>query len=245
MFAIPWLGHTLVGTTDTPIEAVSPEPRAQDAEIDVILETVSRYLTMAPTRADIRSVFTGIRPLIKKGAGASTAALSREHSIHVSRSGLVSIGGGKWTTYRVMAKDCVDEAAKAGELTTRECVTKDLRLHGWTGPSKQTNTAAAYGSYATAVEAIVQETPGWDLPANPAAPHPGEVIWAARQEMARTVEDVLARRSRLLFLDARAAVTMAPAVAAVLAKELGRDEGWVRTQLRDFEAVADGYTPRR
>ena len=243
MFAIPWLGHTLVGTTDTPIDAPVRQPRPRETEVESIIETVSRYLAGPPSRSDIRSVFTGIRPLVKKGVGGATAALSREHSIYVSASGLVSIAGGKWTTYRVMARDCVDQAAKVGGLPVRECVTEDLRLHGRPGEPAHASATAAYGSEAAAVEALIRETPGWDVPGGGAAPHLGEVIWAVREEMARTVEDVLARRSRLLFLDARAAVAMAPAVAAVMARELGRDATWETNQVHNFQSVAAAYMP--
>ena len=235
LFAIPWLGKTLVGTTDTPIRDVSLEPRALDAEVKFILGTVSRYLVRPPTRADVRSVFTGIRPLVKQSASGSTAALSREHSIFVSPSGLVSIAGGKWTTYRVMARDCVDFAARTGGLPPRPSVTQSLRLHGH--PDTE-----AHASEAAELARLIAETPAWGEPLHPdVGPRVADVVWSVRREMARTVEDVLARRSRALFLDAPAAVAMASRVASIMAAELGRDAAWAAAQVRAFEAVATGY----
>jgi len=203
MFAIPWHGHTLVGTTDTPIDAVSPEPVPLAREIDFILETAGRYLARAPQRADILSAWAGIRPLVKSRSGGTTASLSRDHSVHIDPNGLVTIAGGKWTTYRHMAEDCVDQAAMLAGLDERECVTKRLPIHRY-------------------------EEPAGDFHA--------EVVRAARNEMARRVEDVLARRTRTLFLNAREALEKAPGVADLLAVEVGGDTG-----LAEFQRLAEGY----
>jgi len=204
MFAIPWHGHAVVGTTDTPIPAATLEPSAQSEEIDFILETAGDYLARRPTRADILSVFTGIRPLVKTSDVANTAALSRDHTIEISASGLLTIAGGKWTTYRHMAEDAVDHAIVLGKLDERPCLTRNLRIHD----------------------------PGT---------HDDSAAWFARHEMARTVEDVLARRTRLLFLNARAALEKAPQVARELAQELGRDEAWQQSQLAAFKQTAAHY----
>lgn len=204
MFAIPWHGHTLIGTTDTPIDAPTEEPSAQPAEIDLIFETASDYLAKRPTRADVLSVFTGIRPLVKASEVSSTAALSREHTIEISSSGLLTITGGKWTTYRQMAEDAVDHAIVLGGLIERPCVTRNLEIHN---------------------------------PGN----HEDGAGWFARHEMARTVEDVLARRTRLLFLNVNAALEKAPEVARELGQELGRDEAWQHAQLAAFRQTAHHF----
>jgi glycerol-3-phosphate dehydrogenase len=242
LFAIPWHGHTLLGTTDTPIEKVSLEPVALDEEIEFILETASHYLARRPTRDDILSVFAGIRPLVKASEAASTAALSREHTIEVGRSGLLSIAGGKWTTYRKMAEDCVDHAATLAKLDERPCVTKTLKIHGSHDHAEQFGDLSHYGSDATALRELMTTTPELGRRLHPALPIQAvQVVWAVRHEMARTVDDVLARRTRALLLNARAALAMAPAVAKLMAAELGRDETWQNHQVAQFTALAQGY----
>lgn len=242
MFAIPWHGYTVVGTTDSPIESASLEPSPLPHEVDFIIETASDYLARRPTRADVLSVFTGIRPLVKAGEAENTAALSRDHTIHISSSGLLTIAGGKWTTYRRMAEDAVDHAIVLGNLDERPCVTRDLHLHGYHRHADQFGALAIYGSDAVGISELAREG---DLAA---AVSPGlsltraEVVWAARHEMARTVEDILARRTRALFLDAHAALAAAPEVARILAAELGRDAAWEAAQISDFQLVAAHYT---
>lgn len=241
MFAIPWHGHTVVGTTDVAIEGATLEPRATEEEIEFILETAGRYLHRKPGRADVLSVFAGIRPLIRPQTGKRTAAISREHTIHIDESGLLTIAGGKWTTYRNMAEDCVDQAAALGGLEERACVTRTLPIHGH-ALDREPGPLAVYGSDAEGIRAIANERPELGERLHEALPHTGaEVVWATRVEMARTVEDVLARRTRSLFLNARAALAMAPRVATLMAHELGRDEAWEREQVRAFEGVASGY----
>jgi glycerol-3-phosphate dehydrogenase len=245
LFAIPWHGHTLVGTTDTPIAKVSLEPVALEEEIEFILDTASQYLARHPTRGDILSVFAGIRPLVKSSEVASTAALSREHTIEVSRSGLLSVAGGKWTTYRKMAEDCVDHAAMLAKLDEQLCVTKTLHLHGYYPHAEEFGDLSAYGSHAVGLLELMKTTPHLGRRLHPALPvQAGQVVWAVRHEMARTVEDVLARRSRALFLNAGAALDMAPAVARLMATELGRDESWQKSQLAQFTTLAQGYLVR-
>jgi glycerol-3-phosphate dehydrogenase len=242
MFAIPWHGHTVVGTTDTPIDEPSLEPRAFETEVSFILETASLYLHKAPTRDDALSVFTGIRPLVRSGDSRITAALSRDHTIHIDPSGILTTAGGKWTTYRHMAEDTVDHAVELARLPERPCVTKELRIHGYHWAAEQFGDLASYGSDADDIQELSHKDPllaarlGDRLPLIAA-----QVVWAARMEMARTVEDVLARRSRALFLDAAEAIRMAPAVAALLARELGQDDAWQRSQIAAFESVASGY----
>lgn len=238
MFAIPWHGHTLVGTTDTPISESVPEPIAQQQEIDFILDQHRSILAKKPTRADILSVFAGIRPLIREGDSSNTSALSRGHTIRVENSGMITVCGGKWTTYRNMAEDCVNHAATLGHLPDRECVTKHLNIHGFLPNAERMGSLAVYGSDAAAIQDL-----GHGERLHSALPYTeAEVIWAAREEMARTVEDVLARRTRALFLNSSAAMEMAPRVAAILARELNRDAAWEVGEVGEFRSVAAGFT---
>lgn len=242
MFAIPWHGHTVVGTTDVGIPDTPIEPKASSEEIDFILETAGRYLEKPPTRADVLSVFAGIRPLVRAGDGKSTAALSRDHTIHIDSSGLLTIAGGKWTTYRNMAEDCVNQAATLGELDDRPCVTRDLPIHGSHMVETSLQHLAVYGSDAALIEQLAATNPSLAAPLHPALPYiEAEVVWAARFEMARTVEDALARRTRALFLNAKAAIQMSPRVAELLANELQRDAAWQQAQIHEFQQVAAGY----
>lgn len=240
MFAIPWHGHTLVGTTDTALPEAPIDPRPMEQEIDFILSTVSLYLQRPPTRVDVLSAFAGVRPLVAAGK-SNTAKLSRDHTIHIDPSGLVTIAGGKWTTYRHMAEDCVDHAALLGHLEERPCVTRELQIHGATETSAA-GGETGYGSDAAAIEGIIRADGKLGDLLHHALPYrAAHVVWAARNEMARTVEDVLARRTRALFLNSRAALEMAPRTAQLLAGELGRDAGWIAAQLASFKHAADGF----
>jgi len=242
MFAIPWRGHALVGTTDTPISDIPLEPTPLEHEVDFILETAGGYLAKHPSRSDILSVFTGIRPLVKSGDAESTAALSRDHTIQISKSGLLTITGGKWTTYRRMAEECIDHAAILGCLPERQCVTRDLAIHGYHKHAETFGVLAEYGSDAVFLEQIMRETPALSKTLDEALPIRGaQIVWAVRHEMARGIEDVLARRTRALFLNARAAIRMAPAVADLMATELGRDAAWRQEQITSFGKIAEGY----
>jgi glycerol-3-phosphate dehydrogenase len=241
MFAIPWHSHTLIGTTDVAVPDAHLEPVPTEREIEYVLETAGRYLQKPPTRADVLSTFAGIRPLVRTG-GKNTAALSRDHTIRVDDSGLLTITGGKWTTYRNMAEDCVNRAAELGQLGRRPCVTRALRIHGFRADAGQFGPLAVYGSDARAIEELIRADPELARPLHPDLPNTGaEVVWAARAEMARTIEDVLARRTRALFLNARAAIAMAPRTAELLARELGRDSAWQAAQVSTFCALAAGY----
>lgn len=243
MFAIPWQGHTLVGTTDTPIAAPSLEPRPLREEVDALLQTAGRYLQHAPVIADVCSVFAGVRPLVSRGETRITAALARDHAIDVAPSGLVTTTGGKWTTYRHMAEQTVDRAAAAAGLPHRRCATPDLRIHGFDPDASRHAELAVYGADAPSLAQLSRDRPELGAPLDGELPCTGaEVVWAARHEMSRTVEDVLARRCRALFLNAAAACRMAPAVAALLARELHRDEEWQRRQVRAFQELARQYT---
>ena len=242
MFAIPWHGHTVVGTTDTPIAEATLDPLPFEEEVDFILTTAARYLSKAPTRADVLSVFVGIRPLVKAGDAKSTAALSRDHTIHIDETGLLTITGGKWTTYRHMAEDCVNQASLLARLEEKPCVTRDLNIHGFHENAKKDGSLAVYGSEAVAIQDLARAAPELSAQLHPDLPViAAQVVWAARQEMARTVEDVLARRTRSLFLNASAAIEMAPAVADLLAREFQWDDETRQKQLKGFLQIAKGY----
>jgi glycerol-3-phosphate dehydrogenase len=244
MFAIPWHGHTVVGTTDTPIAEPMLEPVAMEQEVDFILQTAALYLARRPTRDDILSVFAGIRPLVRSGQSNHTAALSRGHTIRIEDSGLVTVCGGKWTTYRHMAEDCVNQAATLARLPEMPCATAHLKIHGFHPAAEEFGHLRVYGSDAPAIQKLAASEPDGTEPLHPALPYTGaEVIWAARKEMALTLEDVLARRIRALFLNARAALEMAPRAAELLARELGRDESWKCAQLAAFRETARNYLP--
>ena len=219
LFCIPWKGHLLIGTTDTPVEKPELEPRALAGEVAFILETASKYLTMKPAMGDIRSVFAGIRPLIKRGSTAKTSSLSRSHELFVNSSGLVTITGGKWTTARKMAEDAVNKALEIAKLEMRESITADLQIEP---PEHVTENVRLHEL----------------LPITR-----GEILRAIRNEMARTVEDVLARRTGVLFLDAMASIELAPLVAEMLADKLGRNEIWLDKSVNEFRSLAAAYTP--
>jgi glycerol-3-phosphate dehydrogenase len=235
----------LLGTTDTSITAINEEPQALDEEIMFLLETAGEYLRKQPTREDCLSVFVGIRPLVQTQPGAKTSTLSRDHTLEVSSTGLLTLTGGKWTTYRQMAEDCIDRVLQLLGEPHRPSVTRDLRLHGC--PQDQvvssSSIGAVYGCDADLLEQLIRQTPSLgerlhaDLPIRGA-----EVVWAVRHEWARTIEDVLARRTRALFLNARASLEMAPAVGQLMASELNRDENWQAAQRAAFRRTASLYT---
>lgn len=242
LFAVPWHNRVIIGTTDTELKEVSVEPIALPEEIEFLLSHAKRYLTRHPTPQDVCSVFAGIRPLIHGHGGQQTATLSRDHQVMVSPSGLVSIVGGKWTTYRKMGEDTVNIAAKVGGLEERPSRTDHLRLHGW---QEKNDSASPYGVYGTdnnAVEALAHEDPSLDNLLHKAFPYRlTQVLWAVRHEMARSLTDVLARRLRCLFLDARASVTVAPQVAALMAREMGKSTAWEKEQVAQFNKIAQAY----
>lgn len=245
MFAIPWHQHTLVGTTDTPIDAPSLEPRPFEEEVAFILETAAQYLHKAPTRADVLSVFVGIRPLVRSGDSKLTAALSRDHTIHIDASGLLTTAGGKWTTYRQMAEDTVNQAAELARLPEKPCVTKTLNIHGFLPHADRYGALGVYGSDALAIRDLMRADPTLAGPLHAALPYTrAEVVWAVRVEAARTVEDVLARRCRALVLNAQAAVEMAPEVAALMARELQWSDERTHQEVTAFAELAERYQLR-
>ena len=243
LFAVPWHGRTIVGTTDTPVPAAVMEPRPLPEEIAFLLSHAARYLTRHPVPDDVLSVFAGIRPLVRGGA-EHTASLSRDHTLLVDGTGLVTIAGGKWTTYRRMGEDAVSAAAAVAGLEERPSVTGDLRLHGWCEETGTDDPWQVYGSDAAELNRLVDENPAWGELLHPALPcRAVQVIRGVRSEGARTVADILARRTRALLLDARASMEAAPAVAALMAIELGMDAAWQAAQVAEYRSLASGYLP--
>lgn len=244
LFGVPWHNHLLLGTTDTPIESHSLEPRPQDAEIDFILNTAAAYLTHPPKKKDILSLFAGLRPLAAPHKeNGSTKEISRDHKLIVSPSGLITITGGKWTTYRKMAEETVERAIETAALNPQPCRTRDIKIHGYS-TQKPVGHWAVYGADSSHIQALAAEKTELKEKLHSRFEHTAaEVVWAVRQEMARTVEDVLARRFRILFLDAAASMEMAPRVAALMADELQKDETWVAQQIQRYRSLASGYLP--
>jgi len=244
MFAVPWHNHVVVGTTDTLIENHSLEPAALESEVDFVLETAGKYLVKQPTRADVLSVFAGLRPLAKpEGGKKATKEISRGHKILISISGLITIIGGKWTTYRRMAEDTIEKAIMLGGLPERECITRHLPVHGYRMDLDPiSDPLAPYGLDKEEIIALSEEENGWEgWLSEKLQIRKSQVAWAVRKEWARTVEDVLARRTRALFLDARESIRIAPVVAALMAKELKKDREWEKQQLEQYTAVAKNY----
>jgi len=238
LFAVPWHDCIILGTTDTAVESPVLEPRPLPEEIEFLLKHAARYLTRDPTAEDVLSAFAGLRPLVAAQDDEDTASLSRDHTIEVAASGLITITGGKWTTYRRMAEDVVDQAQWVAGLNAAPCVTKTLRLHGATAEP----CADVFGSDRAAIIELGGSLPDGESTATYEVPITrGEVAWFARQEMARSVEDVLARRTRWLLRDARASITAAPIIARWLAAELGRDVAWVADQESAYTALAREY----
>ncbi len=244
LFVIPWHGKVLVGTTDTAMDSAELEPRAMEDEIGFILRNAARYLARDPKRGDILSIFAGQRPLVRPPGkdGGATKAISRNHEVLVSNSGLVTVVGGKWTTYRKMAEDTMDHASLIGGFDNKPCMTENLQLHGWRSPnaSPLPDHLAVYGSDAPKLETL----PDPDTRLHPRLPYTrANITWAAEFEMARTVEDALSRRTRALLLDAKAAIEAAPETASLLAKTLGKNTVWEAAQVEEFQRLAAGYLP--
>ena len=243
LFAVPWHDKVVVGTTDTLREHPELEPQALESEIEFILNTAGRYLTRKPQRSDVLSVFAGLRPLAApKKEGKSTKEISRSHKIFVSENKLITITGGKWTTYRRMAEDTVDKAIELNLLEKKACVTKKFRIHGYQLNPDLNNHLYIYGSDIQAIKTLMQSDPAMAEKLHPKYDYTvAEVVWAVREEMALNVEDILARRVRLLFLDARVAAEVAPKVARIVAKELGYDQAWIDGQVKEFTDLAGHY----
>jgi glycerol-3-phosphate dehydrogenase len=232
----------LVGTTDTPLNSHSLEPRALKSEIDFVLKTAGKYLSKKPQKGDVLSVFAGLRPLAASDDGnEKTKEISRSHKVIISDNGLVSVIGGKWTTYRKMAEDTLSKMMRRNMLPHKKCITEDLKIHGYS--VQNTNGSLAYyGEDSLKIDELIASEPTF---ARTLSDETGiiaaQVVWAVRNEMARTVEDFLARRTRVLFTDAKLAIRLTSAVAEIMMKELGRDELWKQDQVTAFTELAEGY----
>jgi len=243
LFLVPWHDKVVVGTTDTLLDSHSLEPKPLETEVDFIIDTANRYLNKNVSRDDVLSIFAGLRPLAApKDKSEKTKEISRSHKIIVSDSELITITGGKWTTYRRMAQDTVDKMIELNKLPSAKCRTKDLLIHGANGTVDRTNHLYIYGTDKKGIERLIKEDPGLAERLHPRLQFTkAEIIFAARNEMARTIEDVLARRVRVLFLDAKAAIEIAPSVGELLRKELNQTDEWRGRQISDFIEIAKHY----
>lgn len=242
LFAVPWYNKVVVGTTDTPVKKCLIEPEPLEKEIEFILHHFNRYLVSQITRTDVKSVFAGLRPLVKKDIIGKTSLMPRDHTILVSSSGLVTITGGKWTTYRKMANDVINKAIPVAGLQKKISTTEKLKIYGWQNNIDKNDSLHFYGSDAEKIKTLCNNNEMLEELIHPALPDiKAQVIWAVQNEMAVTVEDVLARRTRMLFLDAQAAKEAAPCVAHLMAKQMGKDDDWIMQEINNFNNVAKQY----
>jgi glycerol-3-phosphate dehydrogenase len=245
LFGVPWHNRVILGTTDTPVKEFVLEPKALEEEIEFVLKTAALYLTRPPQREDVLCVFAGLRPLAapkRNSDEKKTKEISRSHKLISSRSGLITITGGKWTTYRQMAQETVDWGIKNCGFPKKKCATKEMKIHGYQPTADRSNWRYVYGSDGDKILALQNEKPEYAEKLHPAFDFTvAEVVWAVREEMAVTVEDVLARRVRALYLDARASMEMAPKVANIMAQELEKDETWAKGQVEEFVELANSY----
>jgi len=243
LFAVPWHNKVVVGTTDVHKDCAELEPRALEEEVDFILETAGRFLSKPPKRSDVRSVFAGLRPLAApSGDGKKTKEISRGHKIVVSDSGMVTLTGGKWTTYRQMAEDVMNTVAKIAGLQEKKSQTRNLKIHGYKLNPDLNNPMYFYGSDEEKILDLAKKEDGLDeYLSSKLKVLNAQVVWGARYEMARTVEDILSRRTRSLLLDAKESIEMAPKVAELMAKELGYDKQWEENQVKEYKNLASRY----
>jgi glycerol-3-phosphate dehydrogenase len=242
LFAVPWHNRVIIGTTDTPMIDPQIEPIPLPEEIDFILTHAARYLSKGPGPEDVLSAFAGLRPLIQQKEDRKTAMISRDHQVMVSPSGLITIAGGKWTTYRKMGEDTVNKAELVAGLEKRHSATDILKLHGWLDDPRIGDPFSIYGADAREITALIRQDPVLGEKIHPHLPYRrAEVIWAVRKEMARRLEDVLSRRTRALLLDARASMEAAPLAAKLMAGEMGKDEAWQQEQVSGYLALAENY----
>jgi len=243
LFAVPWHNRVIVGTTDTLVNNADLEPRALEEEIEFILSTAGTYLTKVPSRKDVKSIFAGLRPLAApQGDEMSTKEISRHHKVLISLSGLITLTGGKWTTYRKMGEDAIDKAILLAGLPERKSITEKLMIHSYSQNVSLNDPKSVYGTDIQKIEKIIDEDNSLkDLLNDELHISKAQVILAVREEMARTVEDFLARRTRALFLDARESLKMCESVAQIMASELNFDDDWIKNQVEKYTVLAHGY----
>ena len=243
LFAVPWHNKIIVGTTDTPVSSANEEPIAMKEEIDFVMQHIHRYLKKDPSYNDVRSVFAGLRPLVKSNSKI-TSAISRDHHIAVSDSELITITGGKWTTYRKMAEDVMEIAVHKAGMSEKECVTKNLHIHGYEESNDYTKPLYYYGADEDAIKELIKKDNSLAELIHPSLPYiKAEISWAVQNEMCMTVEDALSRRTRALLLDAKAAMESASLVSNMMAKEMGKDNDWIKNQITEFNLTAKNYLP--
>ena len=242
LFAVPWNNKVIIGTTDTPVEEYSCEPKPKKEEIDFLLAHTAKYLVKAPTRGDVQCVFAGLRPLVKNKNTKNTKSISRKHVIEVSNNGLITIAGGKWTTYRKMAEDTIDKAALIAGLPYVKSNTECLHIHGYSNNIRPNDLLGVYGTDADLILALIEKRPELKEKIHPDYPIiKGQVVWAIHNEDAKTIEDFLARRSRLLFLDAKASIECAESVAEIFQHELNLSDEWKQEEILRFKTLANQY----
>lgn len=240
LFAVPFHDKVIIGTTDTSVDHPTIEPVPQEEEVEFVINHFNRYVHTGLQRSDVKSVFAGLRPLIKIPGQKKTAVLPRDHTIWESKGGMINISGGKWTTYRKMAQEVILKSHYAGGLAYTRCQTETMKLHGWIKKPDYDDPLHYYGSDAAAIRYLQHQ--GYSQTIHPNLHYTvAEVMWAVGNEMAMTVEDVLSRRTRALILDAKAAIEAAPLVAEIMMKEMNKDEAWKQQQLEAFYKVAEGY----
>ena len=242
LFAIPWYDKVVVGTTDTEIDPSINEPRPLEEELDFVLSHAQKYLSPPPKEDDVLSCFAGWRPLVRPEKGTKTASISRDHTIVISNQNLITITGGKWTTYRHMAEDLINQLIQRKTLTALPCKTYELQLHGADSQSEFLTFQSVYGSDQAKINQLIQSNPEYANPIHARLPYrKADLIWAIQNEMARTVDDLLSRRTRSLFLDAQASKEIAPQVAEWLAQELCKDQEWIQDQIQSFNQLVESY----
>lgn len=246
LFAVPWHDKIIIGTTDTEIKETPSEPKALKEEVDFLISHAGKYLAKKPKHSDIKSIFAGIRPLVKGSTDTKTSNISRDHHLEISQAGLITISGGKWTTYRKMAEDTIDTAAKFAGLRRKKCITETLKLHGF--DPKQTNDSSLFlsqfGKDKNEIENLEQTDEKLALKVSANFPYTyGEILWSIKNEAPQKLEDILARRTRALFLDAKESIKIAPRIAEFMAEYMEKDELWIKNEIEDFTQLAQNYLP--
>ena len=240
LFAVPWKNYVVVGTTDTHVKKASEEPKALNEEIDFILKNAGKYMSVKPKRDDIKSVFAGLRPLAATSNKQSTKEVSRSHKIDISPSGLISVLGGKWTTYRKIAEDALNTAISINKLKKKKCKTERTKLFGFKRNVSWSDPMHVYGSMKKKVESLGGVNDNKSLSKKFYVSN-NIIEWSIIHEMALTVEDILARRTRCVFLDSKESKRISPVVAQKMADVLGEDDKWIDAELKKFNKLIKNY----